>query len=124
MAAAAISAAPFVWLNAPNAGRPPEDVFIEVLEADMQKLFMADFNLVMEEPGPTLRAVIVNSRFNEMSDLRREVWAREMARYMLWNYAGARRVRGFIVEYATTNALGIYDVNEADWHSFTRFHLR
>lgn len=124
MAVAALGAAPIAWLNAPRPGRPPEDVFVEALETDMQRLFKADINVVMQDQGPVLRAVLVNSRYNEMSDLTRSAAAREIARYMLWNYGGPRQVRGFIVEFAKTNVLGMYDVNEADWHSFTRFHLR
>lgn len=124
MAVAVVAAAPMVWLNAPRPGRPPEDAFVEALEADMQKLFRADINVVMQDEGPVLRAVLVNSRYSEMSDLMRASSAREIARYMLWNYGGPRQVRGFIVEFAKTNVLGMYDVNEANWHSFTRFHLR
>jgi hypothetical protein len=124
MAVAAVSAAPLLWLNAPRSSRPPEDAFVEALEADMQKLFKAEINVVMEVHGPTLHAVVINSRFNDLSDAQRAISAREIARFMMWNYGGPSRVRGFIVEFAKTNVLGVYDVNEADWHSFTRFHLR
>lgn len=124
MAVAALSAAPILWLNAPRSSRPPEDAFVEMLESDMQKMFKAEVNLVLDELGPTLHVVMVNTPYNDMSELRRSIAAREIARYMMWNYGGTSRVRGFIVEFAKTNALGVYDVNEASWYSFTRFHLR
>jgi hypothetical protein len=124
MAVAAVSAAPLLWLDAPRTGRPPDDALVEALETDLQKLFKAEVNVVMDDDGPVLRAVVINSRFNDMSDARRAISAREIARFMMWNYGGTRRVRGFVVEFVKTNVLGVYDVNEADWHSFTRFHLR
>jgi hypothetical protein len=124
MAMAALSAAPILWLVAPRAGQQPEDTSVESLEADMQKLFKAEVNVVLEDPGPTLHVVVIAAHYNDMTDARRAIAAREIARYMMWNYDGPRRVRGFIVEFARANVLGVYDVNEADWHSFTRFHLR
>ena len=123
-AMAVVSAAPILWLNAPRSSRQLDDASVESLEAEMQKLFKADINVVMDENGHTLHAVILNSRFNDMKELMRGISAREIARYMMWNYSGPRRVRGFIVEFARTNVLGLYDVNEAAWYSFTRFHLR
>lgn len=123
-AVAALSAAPIIWLNAPLAGWQPEDAYVESLEAELQKLVKADVNLVLVDPGPALHAVVISARFSDMPEPRRTNAAREIARFMMWNYAGARRVRGFVVEFAKTNALGLYDVNEAAWYSFARFHLR
>jgi hypothetical protein len=123
-AVAALAAAPILWLGAPNANQSSESAAVDTLEAEVQKLVKANADLILEEPGPALHVVVVHARFMDMPEARRNIAAREIARFMMWNYGGSRRVRGFVVEFAKPNLFGTYDVNETAWYSFTRFHLR
>lgn len=76
--------------------------------------------LEIDETGPTLRAVFVNTRFSNLDAPEQKVKARQIARLLLRSYTGQRRFRIVVVQFAA----GPFGDRGTSSHAFLRSSLR
>lgn len=76
--------------------------------------------LEIDETGPTLRAVFVNTRFSNLDAREQKAKARQIARLLLRSYAGQRRFRLVVVQFAS----GPFGDQGTSSHAFLRANLR
>jgi hypothetical protein len=102
---------------------PPTDDAFEAT-GKLSELALAVYDEVadidVDESGPTLRVTFVNSAFNDMSERERAAKARQIARLLVRNYGGWRRIRVVAVAFVAGGLGG----HEAKTYTFFRPSLR
>jgi hypothetical protein len=76
--------------------------------------------LEIDETGPILRAVFVNTRFSNLDASEQKLKARQIARLLLRSYSGRRRFRLVVVQFAA----GPFGDQGIASHAFLRANLR
>jgi hypothetical protein len=76
--------------------------------------------LEIDDTGPILRAIFVNTRFNNLAASEQKVKARQIARLLLRSYTGRRRFRLVVVQFAA----GPFGDRGTSSHAFLRANLR